>query len=199
VPLIDYVRGTLAEKHPTHVVVEQSGIGYRIQIPLSSYTHLGEMGSEVKLLTHHHIREDTEDLYGFATTAERTLFQLLIEVSGIGPKLAQTILSGMAATALRNALVAADHMALTRIPGVGKKTAERMVLELKDKVAGMIPAGTGADVVPAESAPDDEAVRALVTLGYNRFEAQQAVSRIRKSGENLPVEEIIRAAIQTVR
>jgi Holliday junction DNA helicase RuvA len=197
--VIEYVRGTLTEKHPTHVVVEQSGIGYRIQIPLSSFGHLGDLGSEVKLLTHHHIREDIEELYGFATSEERTLFQLLIDVSGIGPKLAQTILSGMAASALRNALVAADHLALTRIPGVGKKTAERMVLELKDKVAGMIPAGSGADVVPAATAPDDEAVRALVTLGYNRYEAQQAVGRIRRSGKDLPVEEIIRAAIQAVR
>ena len=197
--MIDYVRGTLAEKHPTHVVIEQSGIGYRVQIPLSTFGHLGDAGSEVKLLTHHHIREDTEELYGFATTEERTLFRLLIEVSGIGPRLAQTILSGMAAPALRDALVAADHLALTRIPGVGKKTAERMVLELRDKVAGLVPAGTGVGVTPGATAPDDEAVRALVTLGYNRFEAQQAVHRIRKSGEALPLEEIIRAAIQTVR
>lgn len=197
--MIDYVTGTLAEKHPTHVIIEAGGLGYRLQIPLSTYSHLGEVGTDAKLLTHHHLREDTEELYGFATSEERALFRMLIDVSGIGPKLAQTILSGLPASTLREALVDSDLVTLTRIPGVGKKTAERMVLELREKVARLVTAGRtdSHDTLPA--AEGDEAVRALVALGYNLYEAQQSVTRIRKTDASLPVEEVVRAAISKVR
>jgi len=197
--MIEYLRGTLIEKHPTFVVVDVAGMGYRVAIPLSSYGLLGGTGAEVKLLTHHHVREDSEELYGFATAEERTLFELLINVSGIGPRLAQAVLSGMPAPALREALVTSDLASLTRIPGVGKKTAERMVLELRDKVAKLVPEAGVPAGSPQSVSEDDEAVLALVTLGFNRYEARRAVSRIRQQATDMPVEEIVREAIQSVR
>lgn len=197
--MIEYLRGTLIEKHPTFVVMEAGGLGYRLAIPLSSYGLLGDVGSEVKLLTHHHVREDSEELYGFATAEERTLFELLIHVSGIGPRLAQAVLSGMPAPALREALVTSDLASLTRIPGVGKKTAERMVLELRDKVAHLVPESGVPAGSPQSVSEDDEAVLALVTLGFNRYEARRAVSQIRQQAADMPVEEIVREAIQAVR
>jgi Holliday junction DNA helicase RuvA len=198
--VIEYLSGTLADKHPTHVVVETAGIGYRVQIPLSSYAQLGEVGSAVKLVTHHHVREDSEELYGFATEEERALFRLLIDVSGIGPRLAQSILSGMPADALRDALGSGDLASLTRVPGVGRKTGERMILELRDKVARLVPAARPVSAGETPSNEDEEAVRALVTLGYGRFEAQRAVRTIREhGGPELPLAEVIRAAIQAAR
>lgn len=197
--MIEYVTGTLAEKHPTHVVIEAGGLGYRLQIPLSTYTHLGKVGTDAKLLTHHHLRDDTEELYGFATSEERSLFRMLIDVSGIGPKLAQTILSGLPASTLREALVDSDLVMLTRIPGVGKKTAERMILELREKVVKLVTADRADAHDPRVVDDGDEAVRALVALGYNRYEAQQSVTRIRKTDANLRVEEVVRAAISAVR
>lgn len=195
--MIEFLRGTLVERHPTHVVVECHGVGYRLQIPVSSYAGTGEVGQQVKFLTYHHVREDAEDLYGFLTTGERELFVLLLGVSGIGPKLAQSVLSGMPAAALQQALQSGDHVALTRIPGVGRKTAERMVLELKDKVVRIDAGGAEQGLDTAHTG--DEAVMALVALGFNRFEAQKAVAQVRRSGSDLPVEDVIRAAIQTVR
>jgi Holliday junction DNA helicase RuvA len=192
--MIEFVRGTLVEKHPTHVVIDCHGVGYRLNIPLSSYARTGEPGEEVRFLTHHHVREDAEDLYGFATADERELFILLLGVSGIGPKLAQAVLSGMPAAALKMALQRGDHAVLTRIPGVGRKTAERMVVELKDKVVRLAEGDVGPGV-----AGSDEAVMALVALGFNRFEAQRAVSTIRQTSHDLPLEDVVRAALQSVR
>ena len=197
--MIEYVSGKLVEKHPTYVVVDCNGLGYRLQISLSSFGALGESGSQVTLFTYHHVREDTEDLYGFVTPDERSLFELLIGVSGIGPKLAQAILSGIPAGDLRTSLVDGDTVRLTQIPGVGRKTAERMVMELKEKVERLIPTYSGAGLAGGSAALDDEAVMALVALGFNRQEAQQAVGRIRKSGDGMAVEDVVRAAIQTVR
>lgn len=195
--MIEFVRGTLVEKHPTHVVLDCHGVGYRLQIPLSSYARTGEPGQEAKFLTYHHVREDTEDLYGFATAEERELFVLLLGVSGIGPRLAQSVLSGMPASGLKTALQSGDHTALLRIPGVGRKTAERMVVELRDKVTRMAfdPDSTPGSATQA----GDEAVMALVALGFNRFEAQKAVAQIRRAQDDLPVEDVVRAAIQAVR
>lgn len=198
--MIEYISGRLVEKHPTHVIIDCHGLGYRVHIPLSSYSHLGELGTDAKLLTYHHVREDTEDLFGFATSEERTIFIMLIAVSGIGPKLAQTILSGLPVGTMRDALVAGDLATLTRIPGVGKKTAERMVVELKDKIVKLVPESEGLPGEGAVAGDGDEAVLALVSLGYNRHEARQAVGKIRqKEGVDTPVEEIIRAAIQSGR
>jgi Holliday junction DNA helicase RuvA len=197
--VIEYVSGKLIEKHPTYAVVDCNGLGYRLQISLSSFGALGESGSQVRLFTYHHVREDTEDLYGFATPDERSMFELLIGVSGIGPKLAQAILSGIPAADLRTSLVDGDTVRLTRIPGVGRKTAERMVMELREKVERLVPVYSGSGMAGGRAALDDEAVMALVALGFNRQEAQQAVGRIRKSGDDMAVEDVVRAAIQTVR
>lgn len=194
--MIEFVRGTLVEKHPTHVVIDCHGVGYRLNIPVSSFARTGEIGKEARFLTYHHVREDTEDLYGFATPDERELFVLLLGVSGIGPKLAQTVLSGLPATALRDAIHSADLAVLTRIPGVGRKTAERMVVELKDKVARIAGEPEGE---AGSTSGSDEAVKALVALGYNRFEAQKAVSSIRQKSRELPLEDVVRAALQSVR
>jgi Holliday junction DNA helicase RuvA len=198
--VIEYISGKLVAKHPTHVVVDVSGMGYWVHIPVSSFPHLGEPGTQVKLFTHHHIREDAEELYGFATSEERQIFRYLIDVSGIGPRLAQNILSGLPAAPLREALLNGDLATLTRIPGVGKKTAERMIVELKDKMAKLLPAGAGAGTPVAAASADDEAVLALVSLGYTRYDAQQAVTAVRrKGGTELPLPEVIRAAIQAAR
>lgn len=198
--MIEYIAGRLVEKHPTHAVIGCHGLGYKVHIPLSSYSALGEVGADVKLLTYHHVREDTEELYGFATAEERSIFVLLIGVSGIGPRLAQTILSGLPVASFRDALIDGDLATLTRIPGVGKKTAERMVVELKDKIVKLLPESVGGPGERLIAGDGDEAVLALVSLGYNRHEARQAVGRIRqKEGSDLPVEEIVRAAIQAGR
>lgn len=198
--MIEYISGKLVEKHPTHVVVDVGGLGYWVHIPVSSFPHLGEPGTPVKLFTHHHIREESEELFGFATSDERKVFRYLIDVSGIGPKLAQNILSGLPAAPLREALMSGDLATLTRIPGVGKKTAERMVVELKDKMAKLMPADSAAGAPVAVSSADDEAVLALVSLGYARYDAQQAVTAVRrKGGTDLPLPEVIRAAIQAAR
>lgn len=198
--MIEYIAGRLVEKHPTHAVIDCHGLGYRVHIPLSSYSALGEVGADAKLLTYHHVREDTEELYGFATAEERSIFILLIGVSGIGPRLAQTILSGLPVASFRDALIDGDLATLTRIPGVGRKTAERMVVELKDKIVKLLPESVGGPGERLIAGDGDEAVLALVSLGYNRHEARQAVGRIRqKEGSDLPVEEIVRAAIQAGR
>jgi Holliday junction DNA helicase RuvA len=195
--VIEFVRGLLVEKHPTHVVLDCQGVGYRLNIPLSSYVTAGQPGSEAKFLTYHHVREDAEDLYGFSTADERELFVLLLSVSGIGPRLSQSILSGLSASALKSALMNAEVATLTRIPGVGRKTAERMVLELKDKVLRL--AADPESALGVASPPGDEAVLALVALGFNRYEAQKAVAQIRRSQDDLAVEDVVRAAIQAVR
>jgi Holliday junction DNA helicase RuvA len=197
--MIEYVSGKLVEKHPTHVVIDFQGLGYRVHIPLSTFAALGEPGSTVKVYTHHHVREDAEELFGFASPEERRVFRLLIDVSGIGPRLAQTILSGLPLAPLREAVVAGDWATLTRIPGVGRKTAERMIVDLKDKMARLLPDAPGAPAAARPTSADDEAVLALVSLGYARYDAQQAVGAVRRRGEDLPLPELIRAAIQSTR
>ena len=194
--MIEFVRGTLVEKHPTHVVIDCHGVGYRLNIPVSSFARTVEPGQEARFLTYHHVREDVEDLYGFATSDERELFVLLLGVSGIGPKLAQAVLSGLPAPALREAIHKSDLTVLTRIPGVGRKTAERMVVELKDKVAR---SSGDSETEIGSALGSDEAVKALVALGYNRFEAQKAVSTIRQGRGDLPLEDVVREALQSVR
>jgi Holliday junction DNA helicase RuvA len=196
--MIEYVSGRLVEKHPTHVVIDHQGMGYWVHIPLSSFAALGDPGGSVKLFTHHHIRDDAEELFGFATVEERRVFRLLIDVSGIGPRLAQSILSGLPVAQLREALVAGDWATLTRIPGVGRKTAERLIVELKDRMSKILPAAIEAAAAKPVSAAD-EAVLALVSLGYPRYDAQQAVSAVRRRGEDLSLPDLIRAAIQATR
>jgi len=185
----------MVKKSPTAVIIETGGIGFQIWIPLSSYKTLGEVGGEVKILTHLHVREDVLQLFGFATLEEKQLFQLLISVSGVGPKLAQGILSGISVGDFEQAIRSEDLPALTRISGLGKKTAERLVLELREKI------GEGKldhEGVPSAvmSAAGEEAILALTSLGYRKMKAQEVVQNILKKEASLQVEEILRKALQ---
>src|SRR5437868_9726173 len=174
--MITFLNGTLIEVLPTQVTVDVNGVGYEALIPLSSYDKLPSPGQEVKLLTHLAIREDAHVLYGFMTTAERELFRLLINtVSGIGPKIALNILSGMNVTAFRGAVAEGDVKSLSQISGVGKKTAERIVVELKDKIG---PAGAWEASSAQRGATDadrktNDAVLALIALGFKQIEAYE--------------------------
>ena len=178
--MIAQIRGRLLRKGPQEAIVDVGGVGYRVTIPLSTFYKVGEPGAEVTLLTHTHVREDTLALFGFLTAVEQALFERLIAVSGVGPKLAVSVLSGIEAPELVAALRSGDVARLTRIPGVGKKTAERLVVELKDKMSDL----ETADVAPA-AAPSPEAddlVSALLHLGYSRAEADRAVERTMRWG-----------------
>jgi len=179
--VIGQVRGCLLRKEPQEAIVDVGGVGYRVAIPLSTFYRIGEPGGEVTLLIHTHVREDTLALFGFLTAAEQALFERLIAVSGVGPKLALSILSGIEAPDLVAALRSSDVVRLTRIPGVGKKTAERLVLELKDKVQGLAAAEEAPSAEPTSSAKED-LVSALLHLGYSRPEAERGVDRALKEG-----------------
>jgi Holliday junction DNA helicase RuvA len=180
--VIAQVRGRLLRKEPQEAVVDVGGVGYRVVIPLSTFYRIGEPGDEVTLLTHTHVREDTLALFGFLTAAEQALFERLIAVSGVGPKLAVSILSGIEAPDLVAALRASDVARLTRIPGVGKKTAERLVLELKDKVQGLAATEEAAPAGPPAGTAKEDLVSALLHLGYSRPEAERGVDRALKEG-----------------
>jgi len=179
--MIAHLRGKLLAKHPNQAIVETGGVGYDITISVPTFSDLPGVGGEVALHVHTHVREDTIALYGFLRSAEKSLFEKLITVSGIGPKLAITILSGMAADEMVHALRGNDIARLTRIPGIGKKTAERMVLELRDKLptekAGEIAAA------PVLSAVEEDVLSALVNLGYQRASAEKALASISKNGQ----------------
>src|SRR3982751_2724730 len=164
--MIAHLRGKLLTKHPNQAVVETAGVGYDVTISVPTFSDLSDLGSEVALHIHTHVREDVIALYGFLRPSEKLLFEKLITVSGIGPKLAITILSGMAADEMVGAIRGNDLARLTRIPGIGKKTAERMVLELRDK----LPPTTGAAEVglTAASPVEEDVLSALVNLGYQR-------------------------------
>ncbi len=192
--MIAQVRGRLLRKEPQEAIVDVGGVGYRVAIPLSTFYRIGEPGDEVTLLTHTHVREDALALFGFLTADEQALFERLIAVSGVGPKLALSILSGIEAPDLVAALRASDVPRLTRIPGVGKKTAERLVLELKDKVQGLAATEEAAGPSPVSRAKED-LVSALVHLGYSRPEAEKGVDRALKEGEGR-FEDILRRTLR---
>jgi holliday junction DNA helicase RuvA len=178
--MIAHLRGKLLEKHPNQAVVETGGVGYDVVISVPTFSELSSVGSEVALHIHTHVREDQLALYGFAHPEEKQLFEKLITVSGIGPKLAMTILSGMAADDMANAIRGNDIARLTRIPGIGKKTAERMVLELRDKLP---PAGSGqVREMASFNATQEDVLSALVNLGYQRAAAEKALSTVEKTG-----------------
>ena len=197
--MIAYLQGKLAESTPTSVVVDCGGVGYAVLIPVSSYDKLPALGGEVKLLTYHHVngQDGTQQLFGFATAAERAMFLLLISISGIGPKLACNILSSASVPGLRQAIAAGDTQTLSSLRGIGKKTAERLVVELKDKVGEAAgPAGAGA-LAAARDPKLTDAIRALVSLGYKQADAQKAVAAAgEKLGPDATVEKLVRAALQ---
>jgi holliday junction DNA helicase RuvA len=198
--MITFLQGRLIEALPTQVTVDVQGVGYEVLIPLSSYDKLPSVGQEVKILTHLAVREDSHVLYGFMTTQERDMFRLLVNtVSGIGPKLALNILSGMNVTALRGAVAQADIKALSKISGVGRKTAERIVVELKDKIgpAGAWEAISAQRALPPEDQKVNDAVLALIALGFKQVEAHETVRTILPTlGEKVSVEDLVRACLK---
>ena len=195
--MIGQLRGRLAEKRPNQVLVDVGGVGYLVQVPLSTYAALGELHTEVILLIHTHVREDALALYGFVSAREKHFFELLLSASGVGPALALKILSGMSVEELVPAIRGGDLGRLTRIPGVGRKTAERIVVELKDKLeavaieseksAAASPAGIEADVASA-----------LVNLGYDARTAENAVAEAKREAGAGNFEKLLRAALQAL-
>jgi Holliday junction DNA helicase RuvA len=199
--MITQVRGRLIDKNPTSVVIDVGGIGLQLNIPVSTYEKLGRRQEEVELLTYLHVREDTLQLFGFATEEERELFLLLTSVSGVGPRLAQGILSGSKPQDLRRDIIDGNTGSLTAISGVGRKTAQRLIVELREKLAGpqpepfAIPGGVTEGAAPPEY---EEAVLAMVSLGYNRATAERAVKIVLRESPGLPVEEVVKRALRGV-
>jgi Holliday junction DNA helicase RuvA len=191
--MIAHLRGKLLAKHPNQAVLETAGVGYDVTISVPTYSDLPAVGAEVALHIHTHVREDVIALYGFLRPAEKLLFEKLIAVSGIGPKLAITVLSGMPAQDIAGAIRGNDVARLTRIPGIGKKTAERMVLELRDK---MPEAGTAAaPPVSAMSAQEEDVLSALINLGYQRSVAEKALAAVVKNGKSGSFDAMFREAL----
>jgi Holliday junction DNA helicase RuvA len=193
--MIAQLRGTLGDKRPNQVLVDVGGVGYLVHIPLSTFYALGDLHSNVTLLIHTQVREDAISLYGFLSAREKHLFELLISASGVGPALALKILSGMSVDDLVPAVRSGDLARLTRIPGVGRKTAERMIVELRDKLAAMeIPEDSRKPVTTTGAAGD--VVSALLNLGYDQHVAEQAVERAGKNGTSETFEPLLRGALQ---
>jgi len=202
--MIAFVRGLLVEAYPHHAVVDVGGVGYHLAIPLSTYDRLPQQGSSVQLLTHLQVTDHSHTLFGFLSTEERDLFRLLIDrVSGIGPKMGLSILSGLPVAAFKDAVVRRDTAALGRISGVGKKTAERIVLELKDKVgvADAWQAVSASSPSDPGAAAQADAVLALIALGYKQTEAQKAVqilSKAQPAGIPLSVDRLVKEALRSL-
>jgi Holliday junction DNA helicase RuvA len=198
--MITFLHGKLIEALPTQVIVDVNGVGYEVLIPLSSYDKLPQPGQAVRLLTHLAIREDAHTLYGFVSAAERDLFRLLINtVSGIGPKIALNILSGMNVTAFRGAVARGDVKALSQISGVGRKTAERIVVELKDKIgmAGTWEAASAERALSPEDQKVNDAVLALIALGFKQADAHGSVRKVLATlGAQASIEDLVRACLK---
>ncbi|MGH6684506.1 MAG: Holliday junction branch migration protein RuvA [Pseudolabrys sp.] len=197
--MIAYLHGKLAESAPTHVVVDCHGVGYAVFIPLSSYDKLPSRGNEVKLLTYHHViaQDGTQQLFGFVTPEEREMFLLLISINGIGPRVAVNILSSTSIAALRNAIASGDTKTLSTLRGIGKKTAARLVVELKDKIGGTAAFQTKGRAATPEEQKLTDAVLALISLGYKQVDAHQAVlAAAGELGATAGVEELVRAVLR---
>jgi Holliday junction DNA helicase RuvA len=192
--MIGHLSGRLLRKEPQEVLVDVGGVGYRVTIPISTFYRLGEEGSPVSLRIHTHVREDALALYGFQSAGEEDLFTRLIGVAGVGPKLAVNILSGIEAQELTEALRSGDLPRLTRVPGVGKKTAERLILELKDK----LPPSAHEPAPAAPLSGRDDLVSALANLGYSRGEAERALDRAQAGAASHRFEDLLRAALQVL-
>ncbi len=195
--MIAMLRGTLVEKHPNQAILEVGGVGYDVTIPISTFSQLPEAGIETRLRIYTHVREDVIALYGFLTGDEKTLFEKLIGVSGIGPGLAVKVLSGMAAADLLSAIRRNEIEKLIRIPGVGKKTAERIVLELRDKLPAKATEEEAAQ--PTLSRLDEDVLSALMNLGCARPQAEAAVRKARAGGAPDEFEPLFRKALELVR
>jgi Holliday junction DNA helicase RuvA len=197
--MISFLDGELVEALPTQVVISVQGVGYLVQIPLSSFEHLPAVGARLKLLTHLVVREDAHLLFGFVTAVERDLFRLLVQhVTGVGPKLALAVLSGMSVGQFKAAVVNGDINVLSKVSGLGKKTAERIILELKDKVGVAAAWEMAASGRNDQQAKVNDAVLALLSLGFKQVEAQKAVREIlsRAKTEEIDTEELVRRALK---
>jgi len=191
--MIAFLRGSVLEKHPHRVIVDVGGVGYDVHVPLSTFYGLGDAGTPVQLRVHTHVREDAISLYGFATAFELQVFERLIEISGIGPKVALAVLSGIDPVELASAVQRGDVARLTAVPGVGKKTAERIILELRDRLAklGIEPAAPGA---PASLRED--LVSALTNLGYHRPVVEHALETVLKKTPDATFEHALKQALR---
>ncbi len=199
--MIGFVSGTLVHKSAPLLLVDVGGIGYEVQASLTTFSDLPAVGEQVKLLTHFVVREDAQQLYGFSREDERSLFRTIIKVSGVGPKLALAILSGMDVKGFNRCILAGDIKSLTKLPGVGKKTAERLVIEIKDRLPGLSEpesqSGSGVAAGQSRAVMIAEAETALVALGYKPVEASKALARIdAETCES--AEQLIRAALQNM-
>jgi Holliday junction DNA helicase RuvA len=203
--MIAHLSGTLILKYPNSVIVDVAGVGYEVNIPVSTYYDLGEEGAIVKLRIYTHVREDALQLYGFKTARERELFLRLISVSGIGPKLGITLLSGMSADEMIASIRTNNLARLTLIPGVGRKTAERLVMELRDKVASLSSAELEEDLgakspagepIPTEDSMRSDVLSALLNLGYQKSSAEKAVGSAMDEGGDITVELILRRSLK---
>src|SRR5512141_3139290 len=197
--MIAHIRGTILEKHPNQVIVESGGVGYDVTIPISTYSALPEVGAEVRLRIHTHVREDALSLFGFLTRDEKTLFEKLIGVSGIGPKLAVTVLSGLPTAELIASIRQGQSDNLVRIPGVGKKTAERIVLELRDKLDLLAAGVPAAPPAASLSALEQDVLSALLNLGCARPAAEAAVRKAKAQGPAGDFEQYFRRALELIR
>ncbi|WP_410104519.1 Holliday junction branch migration protein RuvA [Sutterella wadsworthensis] len=189
--MIGRLHGKLLEKNPPQILIDVSGIGYEVDVPMSTFCNLPEVGGELTLHTHFVVREDAELLYGFATLAERAVFRALIKISGVGPKIALALLSGITVDQLKDAVDRGETGLLTKVPGIGKKTAERLVLELKGKLAGT---GAATAAVPTSGARADVAA-ALIALGYSEREAAAATKKL---PEDCTVNDGLRLALKSL-
>lgn len=195
--MITFLKGVLVESLPNRAAIDVNGVGYEVLIPLSSYDRLPEVGQPVQILTHFHVRENEQTLYGFGTAEERDLFRLLIgRVSGVGPKVAMSVLSGMGVMQFKSCVVNGDLTSIAKIKGLGKKTAERIVLELKDKV-GVAAAWEAAGQEDETSVTVNDAVLALITLGYKQVEAHKAVKTVSTAeGDGANSDDLVRGALR---
>jgi len=196
-----HLEGKLVEKNPLNIVIDVRGIGFQVQVPLSTFSSLGPLGSEVRILTHFIVREDAHLLFGFMIEDERELFRQLLSVTGVGPKVAMTALSGMPLDELKQAIAEGSIPILSSISGIGRKTAERIILELKERMVldrRTVPLKAGGK--PSEGKKAEDAVGALVSLGYTRPGAKKAVDRVMQDGggASVTVEDLVRTALKYV-
>lgn len=194
--MIGRIRGILTDKRAPEVLVDCGGVGYELLVPMTTLYQLPAIGAEVTLLTHFVVREDAQQLYGFIDEPTRTLFRDLIKVNGVGPKLALTVLSGVDVDEFASLVLAGDSAALVKLPGVGKKTAERLVIEMRDRLKDYQPAGPGVVRAPAPADAGGEAEEALIALGYKPQEAARSLAAIDTEGRS--VEDLIRQALKTM-
>ena len=198
--MISHLRGSILEKHPNQVIVDVNGVGYEVTIPVSAFSSLPAPGAEVRLHIHTHLREDALSLFGFLTPSDKLLFEKLIGVSGIGPKLAITALGGLTAPELAAAIRSGSIEQLVRIPGVGKKTAERMILELRDKL-DLLTGATATSAAPksAFNVTEEDVISALANFGASRAASETAVNKARSSSESNEFDALFRRALKLVR